>query len=362
LAAFLGAGLLASAFAAASAAEPTFPYKAVITSDDTPVRSGPGENYYPTDRLKAGEQVEVYRHDPGGWYAIRPPQGSFSWVDARSLQAAKDNLATAVEDRVPVAVGSRFSNIRDVIQVRLSRGEAVEVLGVKSDGLAGTTSGNQWYKIAPPAGEFRWVDGKHVEADHAPDASQRPKTAGPPLSAEQFQKAIDDLDVELSTMVVEEPTVWDFAELHSRAESVFDQAQTASQRGQARLLLGKIARFEDIRDRYKKLGAMQIETARADRQSARLSRTTLPRDPEGRFDAVGRLARVASPKPGTPQYAILDPGGNVRCYVSPLPGVNLQYYVGRDIGINGTRGYMPEQKAAHVMARQVTPVDGTLLR
>ena len=55
-------------------AESAFPYKAYVTADDVYVRSGPGENYYPTDQLKAGTEVEVYRHDPGGWYAIRPPK------------------------------------------------------------------------------------------------------------------------------------------------------------------------------------------------------------------------------------------------------------------------------------------------
>ena len=43
-------------------------------------------------------------------------------------------------------------------------------------------------------------------------------------------------------------------------------------------------------------------------------------------------------------------------------GVNLRSYVGQDVGINGTRGQMLEQKAAHVMARHVTLVDEATLR
>ena len=49
------------------------------------VRSGPGDEYYPTDRLPEGSQVEVYRHDEGGWCAIRPPVSSFSWVSSRHV-------------------------------------------------------------------------------------------------------------------------------------------------------------------------------------------------------------------------------------------------------------------------------------
>src|SRR5208337_4567269 len=77
-----------------STAEQTFPYMAYIATDNVYVRSGPGENYYPTDKLKAGTEVEVYRHDPGGWFAIRPPKDSFSWVSSHHLQLDGGNLAT----------------------------------------------------------------------------------------------------------------------------------------------------------------------------------------------------------------------------------------------------------------------------
>ena len=119
---------LACCVAAAAQAAPdqTFPYKAYVTADDVYVRSGPGDNYYPTDKLKAGDQVEVYRHDPGGWLAIRPVPGSFCWVAGRFLQIGTKNIATVSEEHVAARVGSRFSDIRDVIQVRLHRGELVE--------------------------------------------------------------------------------------------------------------------------------------------------------------------------------------------------------------------------------------------
>jgi uncharacterized protein YgiM (DUF1202 family) len=351
--------------ARAAAAETGFPYQAVVTTDNIYVRSGPGENFYPTDRLKAGQAVEVYRHDAGGWYAIRPPAGSFSWVAGSDLEPSKDNLARVAEEHVPARVGSRFSDIREVTQVRLKRGEVVEVLGAKSRVGAET-----WYKIAPPAGEFRWVDGKHVARADGADGPGRPAAGGatgaPPasgrLSPEQFQKAMADLEIELSTMVVEEPTVWDFAELRQRADSLFQQAETPTERGQARLVLGKISRFDDIRERYKKVSTAQAETPRLDRRLARLSPGGLPSDPSGRLDVVGRLAWVPSPKAGSPQYVVMDPSGNVRCYVSPAPGVNLRYFVGRDVRIDGTPGYMFEQKAAHLMARHVTLVDEATLR
>ena len=59
---------------------------------------------------------------------------SFAWVSGRYLEVGEDGLATVSGDRVAARVGSEFSDIRDVIQVRLHRGEIVEVLGTKELG------------------------------------------------------------------------------------------------------------------------------------------------------------------------------------------------------------------------------------
>jgi uncharacterized protein YraI len=152
-----------AALAAVSLAADQFPYTAYVNADDVYVRSGPGKNYYPTTKIQRGVAVEVYRHDPGGWFAIRPPEGSFSWVSAKYLQASEGDLALVNGDRVAARVGSDFSEIRDSIQIRLERGESVAVLEAKrfGDGPAAQT----WYKIAPPAGEFRWVQGQFLDLE-----------------------------------------------------------------------------------------------------------------------------------------------------------------------------------------------------
>ncbi|MFM7738223.1 MAG: hypothetical protein ACKO9H_02385, partial [Planctomycetota bacterium] len=62
--------------------EPSFPYQAFVLRDGTLVRSGPGEAHYATDELKQGAPIEVWRHDPDGWCAIRPTPDSFSLIPA----------------------------------------------------------------------------------------------------------------------------------------------------------------------------------------------------------------------------------------------------------------------------------------
>ncbi len=48
-------------------ADRAFPYKAQVVTDGAPLRSGPGEQYYATEELRLGTEVEVYRHGPKGW-------------------------------------------------------------------------------------------------------------------------------------------------------------------------------------------------------------------------------------------------------------------------------------------------------
>ena len=78
-----------------------------------------------------------------------------------------------------------------------------------------------------------------------------------------------------------------------------------------------------------------------------------------RFDGVGRLARVVPPKLGSPRYALVDEKGEVRCYVTAAPGMNMNYYLGHTIGVNGARGYIADKRAQHVTAKHVIPLDGS---
>jgi hypothetical protein len=468
----LGAWLSVASVQAAD----SFPYKAYVTASDTYVRSGPAEKYYPTDRLRRGDEVEVYRHDAGDWYAIRPTEGSFSWIPGRHLEGAGTGLARVLTEDVPARVGSRFSDIRHLAQVRLHKGEIVEVLEARD--FPPGQDGGRWYKISPPSGEFRWVDGRSLSrvppanADPATqenvvvlphpvatDAAEPSSTATAPsaasvpannvkplppvapqgsgsttsgwqpqgsvrtsspaasngpamtpgrqtagasgrsISPEEFRAQLDQLELDLSLMLVEEPTVWHLDEMQSRALDLLSVAESPEERQRARALSAKIEQSKDLKNRFTLVAELRPATARQvvtlppasnaagvvavappaaaavppmTANPANSLGLTVPPPlqtaaapaavPAGRYDGTGRLARVVSPKVGAPQYALVDEQGQVRCYVTPAPGVTMQYYVGRQIGINGTRGYSPEQKSEQVMAKHITPLDGTLVR
>jgi hypothetical protein len=175
--------------APAAAAEQEFPYSAYVAIGECAVRSGPGRNYYATEKLPLGETVEVYRHEDG-WCAIRPPAASFSWVRADDLRIGRDGIGIVLAEGAPSRVGTNESELRDVIQVRLERGEEVEVLDAVQ---VSNDNGVEFYcKIAPPSGEFRWIHRDDISREKPTAESARRR---PAADAEEMEATDDEQDV-----------------------------------------------------------------------------------------------------------------------------------------------------------------------
>ncbi len=283
-------------------------------------------------------------------------------------------------DRVVARVGSTFSDVRDVIQVRLERGEKVELLEAPQPD-------SPWCKIAPPAGEFRWVFSKFVdrkpssdladdqrddnrldegvrlvnsqsEAEPSRDDDRALDTAGTSSAAEfdpdvGRRRELARLELELSALVVQDISAWSFDDLEHRADELLQQAQSPVERGHVRLLLNKLERFDDIRQRHadlRKPGGEATAMPAAggfDNRRADISN----------FDGVGRLSPVISDKVGGPQYALVDDANAVISFVTPAPGVNLRPYVDHYVGVNGQRGYLTELQRQHISVQRVTVLD-----
>ena len=166
---------------AAQAGESPFPATVALAAEGVLLRAGPGDDYYPTERLGQGQTVELWAIDRSGYCAVRPVAGSYSWVRAADVDdlAALGDAATRPGDRselgqsgqgrstgVIVAdgavarVGSQLNDLRHVAQVRLEAGERVQV--IEEVRIPTGRHAGLWLRIDPPAGEFRWVHARDL--------------------------------------------------------------------------------------------------------------------------------------------------------------------------------------------------------
>lgn len=142
--------------------EPSFPYQAFALRDGTLVRSGPGTAHYATDELRQGQPVEVWRHDPDGWCAIRPTPDSFSLIPAEAVEVLAVDRCRVVQSGLQAWVGTRLGPVENPLwQVKLNADEELVILG-EVNWPSPEGSSLTWYQVAPPDGEFRWVQQKDL--------------------------------------------------------------------------------------------------------------------------------------------------------------------------------------------------------
>ncbi len=155
--------LVSGAIASRAMAQVDTPYAATVIVNDAALRSGPGADYYAVDLLARGSNVEVHKNIEG-WCAIRPPEGSFSWVPARHLRlGATGKVAEVIEPKAVAWIGSNLARPKQhMYQVKLERGETVAICGETRFERKKEQITETWYKIEPPAGEFRWIESRFL--------------------------------------------------------------------------------------------------------------------------------------------------------------------------------------------------------
>lgn len=202
--------------AAASRAEPappaTLPVTVGLANFHTYLRSGPGDDFYPTERLVRGAEVEVWAIDEAGWCAVRPVAGSSSWMraaDVEPLDTADRGsrprgayTGVVVTDGAVARVGSQLNDLRHVSQVALEAGERVRV--IEEVTVASGRHAGAWIRIEPPSGEFRWVPGEELALPEglAVEVEQPVATAGLSAAGEALA-AIRDAGSAVSQAVAE---------------------------------------------------------------------------------------------------------------------------------------------------------------
>lgn len=229
-----------------AADEPQLPVTVTVAAAHAYLRCGPGDDFYPTERLSTGTEVEVWAVDDSGYCAVRPVRGSFSWVLARDVQA-ESTVSTPVEggratgvvvtDGAVARVGSQLNDLRHVTQVALEAGERVTIL--EHVRIADGRHAGDWIRIEPPSGEFRWAWSEDLALPAA--LAPRPDPAGEPdgaglAAAGAAVEAIREAGSAVTQAVAE-------------FEAAAPEQAAASNGGMARLLSGWLPRGTNVFDR-----------------------------------------------------------------------------------------------------------------
>ena len=133
------------------------PYQVFVSHADAYAHCGPSDEFYRTDPLRFGQTLEVYTETSDGWLGIRPPEDSFCWLPAETVQLdSNTETGTVIEDRTVCWIGTQLGRARQYRwQVQLAKGEMITVIG-RSE-REGPDGPQLWYRIVPPSGEYRWV-------------------------------------------------------------------------------------------------------------------------------------------------------------------------------------------------------------
>jgi hypothetical protein len=136
------------------------PEAVYVAVEQSNLFAGPSSEFYPTGVANRGTVLEVYHRTQNGWLGVRPPQGSFSWVPASQAYLLPGGRVIEITDGNSVSwIGTELGSAKQYRwQVQLKVGEQLRVLGeatIKND-----TDDQEalWYRVAPPAGEFRWIE------------------------------------------------------------------------------------------------------------------------------------------------------------------------------------------------------------
>lgn len=307
----------------------SFPYRAVVVKDDVLVRSGGGDDYYPTQRLQRDAEVMVHRQDPGGWLAIAPPEGSFSWIPARYVNRDDAENGTVIEDDIIVFVGSEFGEESSVWQRKLMNGTEVKILG--EDELETPSGRRRMYRIAPPVRERRWIAGDTVvpvdevvrkEHDQNPfevpsGVRRQPRDPETPPAADPMpsarlqrirqiraeQRELAEIDRRFRDMLRRNPITWDLNELETDYNHLRAKVTWRPVAGQIDLRFPAIDRYRQRKAEYEDFQRLTSETERRD---AELIASQYADDKTAMTDAETPIPDRLNVAEANPQGSVLD--------------------------------------------------------
>jgi len=396
------AGIVLAVLPAAARAQ-TGPYLAVVSDAEVLLRAGPSDKFPDTGTLPRGTRVVVEAED-AGWLAVTAPPGAVSWVpiafvDFDTSRPTPQNVMAQAEITLAPGKVGLPQPLQEVRKTKVPEGTILTVIGQKV-----TFDNKQWYPVAPPPGDVRYLPktavrpdksdkpvktsfvvrdtappGLPVPAGIAPDAGGVPRPAAPtpepkptvnhPLWAQaeaaERDARFDDAEklyFQLARAMNEPGGDHDVANLcYTRIHTLREKKRNAA--------LGTVAPQpppaatatitpQPREDRPTLLPPVRIDGAGPVRpQVAQPPAAVLPSASDDRPRWVGpaTLVRSSLALDGRRTYAVETSPGVVRMYAVGAPGVDLDRYANRKIDLYGSSHTRKDLTKPYVIVTEVDP-------
>ncbi len=310
------------------------------------------------------------------WYRIQPPEGEFRFILAADVSTdplpdePREPEHLAGEDNTPPPRASQA----EVAAAQSDPSEAVAETQLEIEESvqpAQFVAGEQAEETRParPESPFREI-GSNAPRGNSTPAAPRVASLDRSLPSRpeklldtsmRFDDRLMDLELQLATMAAKDPRQWRPETLRDDAERLVAMGKTTLERGRARLVIDKVVRLEELYQQQLEVNELPRRTIEEVRESALptdpTQAQTKPRGmkiPDGvSYDGAGWLKPVYSAKRIAPPYALVDDNGKVLQYVTPAPGLNLNRYLKKPVGIYGQKGHLAEFQADHLSATRV---------
>jgi hypothetical protein len=334
-------------------------------------RAGPSDKFYPTNALRRGERVEVVA-EGGDWLAIRPPEGSFSWINTRHLQNVvpqQPNYVVTPEGvTVPILIGSSVWKDQPTVEgLRLQRGTQVRSIGPPRPAPDGSGS---WMPVESPAAEKRYLPASAVSRTPPSVVSSPPVAVGsappgvttPPLNGDvlwrQAQQAEQNGQIAAAIQLYEQAGKANLSLNPERAMAAYERARALERSHPS--AAGSFtpagypseARYSGPGRVYPLGSAPEAPSLRIPQPGGQSAATTAG---STSWSDVGYLRPAGRRVAGQGHYQLEDSTGRPIVYVTPQPGLNLDAYCNSNVRVYGTAVFNDSLRAYVVTATSAEP-------
>lgn len=323
------------------AAKPVYPYTGYVAGDLVNVRCGPGLYYYPLVALNKDTPV-IVEAEADGWLALRPADSVFGLINKKDLTLAADGkTATVASPSARVYAASGTAERQWCVMSTLKQGDAVAVVGPHDE---------SYLRVAPPADARMYVVDKYVAAKSA--GGVEPPTVAvniePPKVeplVEDYKAADDLLRAEMAKPLGQrnyEEAAAKFKEIAEKADKAYLKQSAAKRVAHIAALVEQQNDFLEVTGLSKELDQKlaDIKTQWAGKQ-VEAERDKRLQNPD--FVATGLLAPMESLE-GVDypiKFKLVDQN-NRPLVVLQSTAYELGKYVGKVIGVRGTKKYLKE--------------------